>query len=131
MKGLPEPPADLSGEARAEWDRVAPELARMGVLSLIDRAALLVYCNAWSAYTVAVETLRTAGPVLKGKDGQLVKNPAAQLVRDQADLMLKYGSRFGLNPSDRARLSVEPDDNPDLDIMRIISPPEEAYRNGR
>ncbi|MBS2549641.1 phage terminase small subunit P27 family [Catenulispora sp. NL8] len=126
-KGLPEPPADLFGEARAEWDRVAPELARMGVTTLIDRAALVVYCNAWGAYVEAVAALNDKGPLVPGREGSVVKNPAAQIVKDQAELMLKYGGRLGLNPSDRARLSVEPEYDAATDIMALISA---DYPNG-
>ena len=43
--GRPTPPAHLSDEARAEWRRVAPDLHRAGLLSIIDRTILAAYAN--------------------------------------------------------------------------------------
>ena len=45
--GEPRCPAVLDGEARAEWERIVPELLDAGVLTQIDRAALTGYCSAW------------------------------------------------------------------------------------
>lgn len=106
-----EPPAELAGEALAEWNRLAPELSRLGLLTVVDRPFLIVLCEAWATYRLAREILTRDGVlVAAGRDGGLVKNPAAQVARDQADLMMRYGSRFGLSPSDRVRLAVAPDD---------------------
>jgi phage terminase small subunit len=45
------------------------------------------------------------------------------VMRDAADLMLKFGSRFGLSPSDRTRLSVpsRADDGPDAQVLSLLS----------
>lgn len=106
--GAPLPPAHMSGEALAEWGRVVPDLDKIGMLAKVDRAYLVVYCEAWQAYCEASQALRDHGVVVKGREDTLVKNPAAQVMRDAADLMLKYGSRFGLSPSDRVKLAVQP-----------------------
>jgi phage terminase small subunit len=59
-KMLPEPPAELSGDARKEWDRVAPELYRMGLLTGLDRAALAAYCQVYGAGSRLSAGLRKA-----------------------------------------------------------------------
>lgn len=113
--GAPKPPADLTGEALAEWGRIVPDLDRIHMLAKVDRAYLVVYCRAWGTYCSAVQALEELGPIIPGREGTLVKNPAAQLMRDAADLMLKYGSRFGLSPSDRVKLAVTPADDDDAE----------------
>lgn len=123
QKGTPQPPASLKGEAMAEWQRIVPELARIGLVALIDRAALVVYCRAWQTYCDAIDHLEEYGPVVEsGRDGGMVKNPSAQIARDAADLMLRYGSRFGFTPSDRVRLAVPADEGaPPEDVASILS----------
>jgi P27 family predicted phage terminase small subunit len=122
-RGAPRPPDDLKGEARAEWDRIVPELDSLGLLAKVDRAYLVAYCEAWGTFNLAREALADYGPLVAGRDGGLVKNPAAQVMRDAADMMLKFGSRFGLSPSDRTRLSVAPasEDGPDAQVLSLLS----------
>lgn len=118
-----EPPSYMAGEALAQWNRLAPELSRLGLLTVVDRPFLTVLCDAWAAYRQAQDLLAAKGPLVESpRDGSLVKNPAAQIMRDQADIMLRYGSRFGLSPSDRVRLAVAPDDDGgDQDAAGILS----------
>lgn len=122
-RGAPRPPADLKGEALAEWGRIVPELDRLGLITVVDRAYLVAYCEAWASFNAAREALAEYGPLVAGRDGGLVKNPASQIMRDAADLMLKFGSRFGLSPSDRTRLSVAPksEDGPDAQVLSLLS----------
>lgn len=47
-RAAPEPPKTLKGEALDEWNRVAPTLAKLGLLKPEDRAALSSYCMAWA-----------------------------------------------------------------------------------
>lgn len=119
-----DPPPHLNGEALAEWKRLAPELSRLGLLTVADRPFLVVFVEAWAAYRVAAGILAEQGPLVKSArdDGQYVKNPAAQVARDQADIMLRYGSRFGLSPADRVRLAVTPEDDGGMgDAAGILS----------
>lgn len=43
----PEPPDILNGVALNEWNRVVPELERLGLLTIFDRAILAQYCILW------------------------------------------------------------------------------------
>jgi P27 family predicted phage terminase small subunit len=117
--GRPMPPADLKGEAFAEWARVVNHLEAIGHIENVDRAALVVYVTAWDTYNKAREILEDHGPIINGKDGQLVKNPAHQVMRDSSDTMLKYAAKFGLTPKDRQNMGLaaggdEPADGEDL-----------------
>jgi P27 family predicted phage terminase small subunit len=122
-RGAPRPPADLKGEALAEWGRIVPELDKLGLLTKVDRAYLVAYCEAWAAFNEARAALSEYGALVAGRDGGMVKNPAAQVMRDAADMMLKFGSRFGLSPSDRTRLSVpsQVEDGPDAQVLSLLS----------
>jgi P27 family predicted phage terminase small subunit len=43
-------PRALTGEARKEWQRVVPVLSEMGLLTTVDRATLIRYCEAWAEW---------------------------------------------------------------------------------
>src|SRR5699024_2659886 len=43
----PEAPEWLPAEARAEWERVVPELARLELAKPVDRASLTAYVLTW------------------------------------------------------------------------------------
>src|SRR4051812_21548502 len=47
--GAPECPKELQGEARAEWQRIVPDLDQIGLLARADRAVLMSYCQTWAA----------------------------------------------------------------------------------
>ncbi len=46
-----------------------------------------------------------SGLTVAGARGQ-VKNPALTALKDYAEIVGRYGARFGLTPSDRASLSI-------------------------
>jgi phage terminase small subunit len=50
---IPEAPAHLGEEARAEWDRITGHLQALGLIAEIDRAALTGYCVAWGRHVEA------------------------------------------------------------------------------
>src|SRR5581483_7260694 len=89
--GAPPMPEWLSEEARAEWQRMAPELEALGLLSVLDRAALAAYCQAYAELVEATALLNREGRVLEApvfsKAGELTghvrkPHPAVRLQRD-------------------------------------------------
>ncbi|MDG4826032.1 phage terminase small subunit P27 family [Asanoa sp. WMMD1127] len=109
LTGRPLPPADLEGEAFAEWSRIVSFLDKAGRIESIDHAALVVYCASWAAFNDARQALAKYGTLVEGRDGLLVKNPAAQIMKDSAAIMLNYGSKFGFTPRDRQNLGITSD----------------------
>jgi P27 family predicted phage terminase small subunit len=114
---LPEPPAHLDEEARAEWARAGRELYRLGLLSNLDRAVFAAYCEAWSQFVFCQRKLQSMAEtdatgsgalVLRTKkDGHHYHNPFVSIARAaQRDLMV-LSDRLGMNPSARARIDVE------------------------
>lgn len=112
---LPECPAHLQGEARAEWDRIGPHLVQLGLVSQIDRAALAGYCDAWGEYVWAcerIEALNAEDP--SGERGRVWDTPSGykqisvlQQIRNRAlEQMAKFLAMFGMSPSDRSRVTA-------------------------
>ena len=68
----PDPPAFLSEDAQNEWWQVAPELHALGLLTILDVAALAVYCQAYSHWVTAermIASMATDDPETKGLTG--------------------------------------------------------------
>ena len=103
----------LDAEAKREWRRVSPELAKMKVLSKLDRSLLAAYCASWSQFVAGVRQLQKDGPTYRTESGLIKRHPAASLVHQAARDVLAFASEFGLSPSARVRLKVTesgPDD---------------------
>lgn len=111
VTGRPTPPADLKGEAFAEWSRITSYLTKVGRIESVDHAALVVYCSAWAMFDESRKSFELYGPLISGRDGGMVKNPAAQLMKESADVMLKYGAKFGFTPRDRMNLGITSGDD--------------------
>jgi P27 family predicted phage terminase small subunit len=98
---LPEPPAApsfLSEVARAEWDRLAPTLCEMGLLSPLDLQPFGVYCAAVGVWHDATQASATASP----NEAKLLADIARTAARD----LVKYGKLFGLSPNARSSVSA-------------------------
>ncbi|KKM17277.1 hypothetical protein LCGC14_1677380 [marine sediment metagenome] len=97
----------LLPEAKHEWSRVVPELERLGLLTVVDRAALATYCQAWARYVEAEEKLSQYGGVLKAKQSDYVQvSPYSTISRQNAQIVRAFCGEFGLTPSSRGRMSV-------------------------
>jgi P27 family predicted phage terminase small subunit len=118
--GAPACPKHLSGESRKEWERLAPELDRMGLLTLVDLAALAGYCESWGSYLNALAKMKKGGEVVLGSEGQEIKSKWRIIADDQKRIIHKFLSEFGLTPSSRARLAVKPPTTPVDELQEFI-----------
>jgi P27 family predicted phage terminase small subunit len=103
----PEPPENLDPEALAEWNRLAPKLAAMGVLTEVDGPALAIYCRAHSRAMSAQVELDLHGAVIETRLGGMKSNPAAAIVSRAETTMLKVLAEFGAGPASRSRVTVK------------------------
>ena len=82
----------------------------MDVLTISDHAALALLCDAYDDYWKASEALAEHGVTykIKNREGtELIKvNPAASVKADAWRRVQSGLSKFGLDPSSRANLSV-------------------------
>jgi P27 family predicted phage terminase small subunit len=128
-QGEPPMPEGLSDAARAEWQRIVPELTTLGLLTVIDGSALAAYCEnyaTWFEATLKIEEygVITEVPIMKkikviGDDGKTVyleeptgylalkKNPAVTVRNEAMKLMKSFLVEFGMTPASRSKLHVE------------------------
>jgi len=104
--GIPIKPDCLSSGAAKVWDRLMPELLKMEVLAKIDRDSLELLCEHKAAAINAKRLMDKHGILIKGRMGDIVKNPACQIFKDNSQSYYKLMVEFGLTPSARAGLHV-------------------------
>ncbi|MCG3197097.1 MAG: hypothetical protein GHCLOJNM_01581 [bacterium] len=104
-----EVPASLRGdyEARREWTRIAPELERLGLLTVVDVQQLAAYCAAASRWVRANKLARKT-LLAVGVRGNPVPHPAVRIAESAAAQMAKLAVEFGFTPMSRERLHVAP-----------------------
>ena len=117
--GVPKMLSWLDKTARAEWRRVVPQLAELGVLTRVYGAALEAYCSTYSK-AVAFQQLADASPMVEGQHGLKI-NPAVSEARKQWALVCLFASEFGLTPSGRTRVGApvtkKADDDAELEMF--------------
>lgn len=124
---IPGCPPFLLKEAKKEWKRITPELEVLGLIAVIDRAALALYCQAWAWWVYHEQRLQAAmraaeegaakaaaeGREWTGGDGFMIPTPNGSFTysphwvgknkaQEQVD---KFLQSFGMSPSSRSRVT--------------------------
>lgn len=114
-------PEWLVDYALETWERLAPELKRLGVLKWTDADAFAGYCVAVARLREATAVLASDGLTIASPTGNVSKHPAATVANEATTQIRTLGTHFGLTPSGRAQLRTEtPDDADDL-ARRLLS----------
>jgi P27 family predicted phage terminase small subunit len=108
------PPKFLEPYAVEEWQRVAPELHRLGLLTVPDVGALAAYCGAYARWRNAEEVLAKIAANDPTMRGLLVKqvgmgatiNPLVKVARLAAADMIRAAGEFGMTPAARSRIAA-------------------------
>lgn len=114
----PKRPGDLSPLERECWDQHAPELDRLGLLTVIDAAAFRMACQAYALAIAAWQSMRERkadGSIDNRKKsievvtpdtahGGLRRHPGFLVWKQAQDAYRAWCSEFGLTPSSRVGL---------------------------
>lgn len=125
---IPNFPSWIWPEAKKEWKRISVELLRYGLVTKLDRAALVLYCQAWAKMVwaecmlaramKAAEEARlaaeTAGIEYTGGDGLMIKTAGGNFTyshhwvvgKQASSEVRRYLDLFGLSPSARSRVTT-------------------------
>jgi len=106
---IPDCPEFLNEVAKAEWNRMAPHLKTLRLITQIDMAALAGYCHYYAIWKDASEKLADDYISISDK-GNEFQNPLVGTMNTAFANMLKCMVEFGMTPSSRSRLKVEPND---------------------
>jgi P27 family predicted phage terminase small subunit len=105
------PPTWLNGAAKAEWARVAPDLARLNLLQVVDVMSLAAYCTAVAHWAAAERAIEEHGSTLilrddKGAVKAVMPSPHVGLAVKWLDKIRQFAAEFGFTPSSRGRIEL-------------------------
>ena len=89
IEGIPEPPRELEGDARVEWDSCIEYVVRNRIIGPEGLSLLVTYCNLRAAI------------IRKERAGLISEVPASTIAQCRA-----LAESFGLTGSSRAKLHV-------------------------
>lgn len=134
-RAIPTCPSHLCPTAKTEWKRLAQQLFALGVITLLDRAVMAGYCQAYGRWVEAERKLKETPALLKMPSGYVQQNPWLTISNKQLELMHKYMSELGLSPVSRTRVETRiPGIRSKFDgLLGIRKPwesPEDKYFSG-
>lgn len=99
--------------ARAEWDRITPDLLTVQLINPLFRAILVAYCDAWGEYLYADEMLtrpadQGGGYLVKTPNNYEVQSPWVVIKNKAFEKLVKTQAEMGLTPSALARVAGTP-----------------------
>jgi P27 family predicted phage terminase small subunit len=100
-------PAGLSKLARKHWTLVARQLTDAGILTELDKPALILYCEAWARWHEATTEIQNRGMLVKAPTGYPMQNPYLPIANKAFEQMQKMLSEFGMTPCSRSRIQVQ------------------------
>lgn len=126
--GRPACPKWLDKDAKGAWRRLIPQLEQMRVLSAADRNAIARYCQLWARWKRAELFLQQYGDTypLKDPNGNIrcfMPWPQVAIAGKLAVTLTRLEQEFGLTPSSRTRIMVNP-----KAARRFETPHEQAVR---
>ncbi|KVO50994.1 phage terminase small subunit P27 family [Burkholderia stagnalis] len=111
----PPPPDGMSSRAAAEWDRVAPLVVSLGLLSASDLRALELLAETLATEAQLRETLDREGMTIATGTGGSKAHPALRALSDARAQAARLLDAFGLSPRGRQAIDAPPPlpaDNP-------------------
>ena len=118
---VPAPPKHLTALAKAEWQRTAPLLWQIGMLTVLDHASFAVYCSAYGRWLDAEAQMRSQSMVVTTAKGNEVQAVLVGIARRAAADAMRFGSEFGLNPAGRTRLALAAERAPKDDFDDLLA----------
>lgn len=123
---IPKCPTHLLPSAKKEWNRIAPELEKLRLISEIDMAALAAYCQSYARWSQAEAKLKKLGEealIEETPSGYKQMSVWLQISNRASEQMHKFMGEFGLTPSSRSRVTP----SPQMDLFNEDEQPGSRY----
>lgn len=101
-------PEWLRPAAAEHWDRLAPELQRLGLLTVVDEASFGQLCQEYAVWREAEERLAAEEPrvMCVGEQGYMQTSPWETIRRNARADYIAIAKQFGMTPASRADVTT-------------------------
>jgi P27 family predicted phage terminase small subunit len=105
----PEPPQDITGAAREEWDRICAAVEAMNrQIKPADRSILATYCRIWTVNQDVYQHILQHGAVVKWLNDMPGQSPQYKTFRETTQLLRALLGDIGCTPQSRD-FDIEPE----------------------
>jgi len=106
VKEIPDPPSRMDYYAKKTWEALAPELAKLGLLTEVDLTTFATYCEDYAVLIRAQDKLQENGLTYISPKGEVKKRPEVNIVRDLSKELRMHAEILGLAPAARAGMEI-------------------------
>lgn len=107
-------PRHLNAPARREWRRVVKVLADAGVMTMVDRAILALYCQAYGRWVIAEDRIAEleaqepdSGMVQLTPNKMETQGVWLQIANRAMEQTKKYAGELGMTPAARTKIHAQ------------------------
>ncbi len=100
-------PSWLSPGAKAEWQRLAPEMKRLGLLTALDVAMFSCLCEAYSIFVELVKDINENDMTYKTQKGFTRARPQLDMMFKAMRELMTLCQQFGMTPVSRGRIDIK------------------------
>lgn len=116
----PKCPSWVNRDGKRMWERLAPELEKMGLLTVVDGEAFAAACHSYGIWLECERFFKKKNPetgkpygrtyVYVNKNGSAneVERPEVKIGQRALQDFRAFCSEFGLTPASRTRIEVKP-----------------------
>lgn len=106
---LPPCPKWLPAKAKKHWAYLGAELAKVGLISLIDGDVFALHCDSVAKFQEVAEKLKKLDDMLEKTPNQYMVQSALFTIRSKLhEQIVKTAREFGLTPAGRSALKANP-----------------------
>ncbi|CAM2172292.1 Phage terminase small subunit P27 family [Paraburkholderia sacchari] len=115
---VPTPPEHVKADpiAFSEWNRLAPELNALRLLTQLDCMALAALCTCYARWVTAEKHIAamaerdpvTSGLIIKTSNGSAIQNPLVGTANKALATYTRIAREFGMTPASRASIDLQP-----------------------
>ena len=121
----PKRPSWLTGEGKKIWEKLAPELEKLGLLTSIDGEAFAAACQAWKDYVDCQKIIKKHGRTYTYKNQGGFENeterPEVKVANKALEQFRSFCREFGLTPASRAKIEVKTEDGEEDPMEKLLS----------
>ncbi len=122
-------PEYLDRVAKEEWNRVAPELHRCGILKEQGTTVLAAYCQAKSRWLLASKKVEEYGLLAEGSAGNVIVSPYIKIANAEREAMVKYADKLGMTPQGLSGIAVDDEPEAKNPFESLLNKPPAASIN--